>query len=165
MSHYYSSHYLWQEGPVSSDNPGAHALGSANTNSVGTVDFSSAQASAGGGVGNSKRRKRNVIVDEESNVHGVLDTVAWGILLPLGALTAWYLKVFKSADPAWFYLHAFCQSSAYIVGVAGWSTGLKLGSDSPGITYHKHKNIGITLFCLGTLQGSMLPLPIGFGNE
>ncbi|KAK1396166.1 Cytochrome b561 and DOMON domain-containing protein [Heracleum sosnowskyi] len=135
---------VWQEGPVSSDNPSAHALGSANTKSVGTVDFSSGQTTAGGGVGNSKRRRRNV--------HGVLNTVAWGILLPLGALTARYLKVFKSADPAWFYLHAFCQSSAYIVGVAGWGTGLKLGSDSPGITYDKHRNIGITLFCLGTLQ-------------
>lgn len=82
----------------------------------------------------------------------MLNTVSWGILLPLGALTARYLKVFKSADPAWFYLHAFCQSSAYIVGVAGWGTGLKLGSDSEGITFHKHRNIGITLFCLGTLQ-------------
>lgn len=51
---------VWQQGPVSSDNPGAHAQGSANTNSVGTVDFSSGQTSAGGGVGNSKRRKRNV---------------------------------------------------------------------------------------------------------
>lgn len=135
---------VWQEGPVSSDNPGAHALGTTNTNSVGTVDFSSGQTTAGGGVGNSKRRRRNV--------HGVLNTVAWGILLPLGALTARYLKVFKSADPAWFYLHAFCQSSAYIVGVAGWGTGLKLGSDSPGIKFDKHRNIGITLFCLGTLQ-------------
>lgn len=135
---------VWQQGPVSSGAPGQHAQGSENTKSVGTVDFSSGQTTAGGGVGNSKKRKRNV--------HGVLNTVAWGILLPLGALTARYLKVFKSADPAWFYLHAFCQSSAYIIGVAGWGTGLKLGSDSPGITYDKHRNIGITLFCLGTLQ-------------
>lgn len=139
-----SFNQVWQEGPVSSGAPGAHAQDSANTGSVGRVDFSTGQTSAGGGVGNSKKRKRNV--------HGVLNTVAWGILLPLGALTARYLKVFKSADPAWFYLHAFCQSSAYIVGVAGWGTGLKLGSDSPGIKYDKHRNIGIILFCLGTLQ-------------
>ena len=84
--------------------------------------------------------------------HGILNAVSWGVLLPLGAIIARYLKVFKSADPAWFYLHAACQSSAYIVGVAGWGTGLKLGSESAGITYDTHRNIGITLFCLGTLQ-------------
>lgn len=72
--------------------------------------------------------------------------------MPMGAVIARYLKVFKSADPAWFYLHVACQTSAYIVGVAGFATGIKLGSDSPSITYDKHRNIGITLFCMGTLQ-------------
>lgn len=89
-------------------------------------------------------------------VHGVLNAVSWGTLMPLGAMIARYLKVFKSADPAWFYLHIACQSSAYVVGVAGWATGLKLGSDSPGTQYDGHRNIGIALFCLGTLQ--VLPL-------
>ncbi|XVF26186.1 hypothetical protein REPUB_Repub13aG0277400 [Reevesia pubescens] len=78
--------------------------------------------------------------------------VSWGILLPLGAIIARYLKVFKSADPAWFYLHASCQFSAYVVGVAGWGTGLKLGSESAGIQFDAHRTIGIILFCLGTLQ-------------
>jgi len=73
-------------------------------------------------------------------------------LLPLGAMAARYLKVFKSADPAWFYIHVVCQCSAYIVGVAGWATGIKLGSDSVGTQYDTHRNIGITLFCLGTIQ-------------
>jgi hypothetical protein len=72
--------------------------------------------------------------------------------MPLGAVIARYLKVFKSTTPAWFYLHVACQVSAYVVGVAGWGTGLKLGSDSKGITYDDHRNIGITLFALGTLQ-------------
>ncbi|CAN1288788.1 Cytochrome b561 and DOMON domain-containing protein At5g47530 [Linum perenne] len=85
-------------------------------------------------------------------VHGVLNAVSWGILLPLGAIIARYMKVFKAANPAWFYLHVACQLSAYIVGVAGWGTGLKLGSDSVGVEYNKHRNIGITLFCFGTLQ-------------
>lgn len=135
---------VWQIGPLSGATPSVHNLNPENRNSVGTVDFSSGQTSSDGGVGVLRRRRKNV--------HGVLNTVSWGILLPLGALTARYLKVFKSADPAWFYLHALCQSSAYIVGVAGWGTGLKLGSDSKGIQFDKHRNIGITLFCLGTLQ-------------
>lgn len=72
--------------------------------------------------------------------------------MPMGAMAARYLKVFKSANPAWFYIHVACQASAYIVGVAGWGTGLKLGSDSTGIKYNTHRNIGITLFVLGTIQ-------------
>ena len=72
--------------------------------------------------------------------------------MPIGAIIARYLKVFKSADPAWFYLHVTCQVSAYAVGVAGWGTGLKLGSDSVGVTYKTHRALGIALFCLGTLQ-------------
>lgn len=71
--------------------------------------------------------------------------------MPLGVIIARYLKVFKSADPAWFYLHIACQTSAYVVGVAGWATGMKLGSEA-SIHNYPHRNIGITLFCLGTLQ-------------
>ncbi|CAI9090161.1 OLC1v1024870C1 [Oldenlandia corymbosa var. corymbosa] len=141
-----SFNQVWQVGPLSGDSPQAHDTtgNSPNTRSTGTVDFATGQVSAGGGVSNSRMRKRNV--------HGVLNAVSWGILMPVGAVIARYLKVFKSATPAWFYLHVTCQTSAYIVGVAGWGTGLKLGSDSKGITYDTHRNIGIALFCLGTLQ-------------
>lgn len=82
----------------------------------------------------------------------MLNVVSWGILMPVGAMAARYLKVFKAANPAWFYLHIACQVSGYAVGVAGWGTGLKLGSDSPGIRHDTHRNIGITMFALATLQ-------------
>jgi len=82
----------------------------------------------------------------------VLNAVSWGILMPTGAIIARYLKVFKSADPAWFYLHITCQASAYIVGISGFGTGLKLGSDSEGVEYDTHRAIAIVLVCLGTLQ-------------
>eukprot|EP01018_Ginkgo_biloba_P010963 Gb_30568 [translate_table: standard] len=84
--------------------------------------------------------------------HGVLNVVGWGILMPIGAMIARYLRQFESADPAWFYLHAFCQTSGYILGVAGWATCIKLGSYSKGIVFHKHRAIGIVLFAFGTLQ-------------
>ncbi|CAN4097501.1 unnamed protein product [Withania somnifera] len=118
-----------------------------NMRSTGTVDFVSGQTSAGtgGGISASSRQRRR-------HVHGVLNAVSWGVMMPIGAIFARYLKVFKSADPAWFYLHASCQTATYTVGVAGWGTGLKLGSDSAGIKFTTHRNIGITLFCLGTLQ-------------
>ena len=72
--------------------------------------------------------------------------------MPLGAIIARYLRTFKSADPAWFYLHASCQFSAYVIGVAGWATGLQLGQKSKGVMYASHRNIGIALFCLASLQ-------------
>ncbi|KAK7359876.1 hypothetical protein VNO77_01841 [Canavalia gladiata] len=135
--------HLWQDGPVSGSAPQIHAQGTSNTQAKERLDVVSGSSQAGSS-GNSLRRKRNV--------HGVLNALSWGTLMPLGAIIARYLKVFKSADPAWFYLHVTCQTSAYIIGVAGWGTGLKLGSDSAGITYNTHRRLGIVLFCLGTLQ-------------
>lgn len=90
----------------------------------------------------------------------MLNAVSWGVLIPLGAMIARYLRVFESADPAWFYLHIACQCSGYILGVAGWGLGLKLGSESKGTTYRPHRNIGIAIFCLATLQVRTLAFSI-----
>uniref|UniRef100_A0A6M2EXV6 Cytochrome b561 and DOMON domain-containing protein n=1 Tax=Populus davidiana TaxID=266767 RepID=A0A6M2EXV6_9ROSI len=139
-----ATNQVWQEGPLSGDNPGQHLLTAQHRQSVGEVDFVSGSVTSTGATTTPKDRKRNV--------HGVLNAVSWGILMPVGIIIARYLKVFKSAGPAWFYLHAICQTSGYAVGVAGWATGIKLGSDSPGITYDKHRKLGITIFALGTLQ-------------
>ncbi|XP_057960775.1 cytochrome b561 and DOMON domain-containing protein At5g47530-like [Malania oleifera] len=133
---------VWQEGPVVGGAPGRHDLSGANVQSFGSLNLVTGESGTAGGGGNSGLRRRNI--------HGVLNAVSWGILMPIGVLIARYLKVF--ADPAWFYLHAGCQTSAYIIGVAGFATGLKLGSETPGVTYSSHRTIGIILFCLATLQ-------------
>ncbi|XP_010909168.1 cytochrome b561 and DOMON domain-containing protein At5g47530-like [Elaeis guineensis] len=133
---------VWQAGQVSGGVPVSHALSGDNIKSMGSTDFLTGESSGSGGSSRLHRK----------NIHGVLDAVSWGVLMPLGAIIARYLKVFKWADPAWFYLHVACQCSAYIIGVAGWGLGLKLGSESNGITYDSHRNIGIALFCLATLQ-------------
>ncbi|XP_050367641.1 cytochrome b561 and DOMON domain-containing protein At4g17280-like [Argentina anserina] len=134
---------VWQEGAVVSGSLTQHQTAAANLNAQGTLDLLSGQTASSGGASSTLRKK---------NIHAVLNVVSWGILMPFGAMVARYLKTFKAADPAWFYLHAGCQTSAYIVGVAGWATGIKLGSDSAGIQYDTHRTIGIILFCLGTLQ-------------
>ncbi|KAK7363835.1 hypothetical protein VNO77_05994 [Canavalia gladiata] len=133
--------HVWQDGPLSGSTPQEHSHVSSHQNSKEILDLVSGSTQAGG---NSRQRRRNT--------HGVLNAVSWGILMPTGAIIARYLKVFKSADPAWFYLHVTCQASAYIVGVSGFGTGLKLGSDSEGVEYDTHRTLGIILFCLGTLQ-------------
>ncbi|XAR68165.1 hypothetical protein NMG60_11003201, partial [Bertholletia excelsa] len=137
-----SFHEVWQSGPVSGGSPGQHPTSGAYMRSMATVDFLTGNSSVTGNGGSGETKK---------NVHGLLNAVSWGVMMPIGVTIARYLKVFKSADPAWFYLHVGCQSSAYIVGVAGWATGLELGGDS-GDDTDTHRNIGITLFCLGTLQ-------------
>lgn len=73
-------------------------------------------------------------------------------MLPCGVIAARYLRPF--ADPAWFYLHVCLQMIGYALGVAGWATGLRLGNDSVGIVYRKHRAIGIVLFAIATLQVS-----------
>ncbi|KZV16105.1 hypothetical protein F511_13241 [Dorcoceras hygrometricum] len=135
---------VWQEGPVSGASPSVHSTSGPNVQSMGTLNLLSGESETTEGAIKSNTKKRNI--------HGVLNAVSWGIMLPIGAVFARYLKVFPTADPAWFYLHATCQTSAYIIGVAGWATGLRLGSQSPGIQYSSHRIIGIILFCLGTLQ-------------
>ncbi|KAJ1686392.1 hypothetical protein LUZ63_017782 [Rhynchospora breviuscula] len=134
---------VWQAGSSFSNGlPSAHpntGNGAQNIN----LDFLSGQ-SASTGSGSSTLHRRNI--------HGVLCAISWGVLLPLGVIIARYLKVFKSMDPAWFYLHIICQCSGYILGVAGWGLGIKLGSESKGITFHSHRNLGITLFAFATLQ-------------
>ncbi|KAJ8646216.1 hypothetical protein MRB53_007964 [Persea americana] len=134
---------VWQVGSSVTDNvPDKHAFQADNLNSKGTLDLLKGESTTTGG-GSSLRKK---------NIHGVLNAVSWGILMPFGVIFSRYLKTFKSADPAWFYLHASCQFSAYVIGVAGWATGLQLGKKSEGITYTGHRYIGIALFCLASLQ-------------
>ncbi|CAK7323270.1 unnamed protein product [Dovyalis caffra] len=143
---------VWQDGPLSGNTPQIHTTSGSNVKSMGTLNLLSGESSSTGGMTKLGREIKILSYLIKFQIHGVLNAVSWGILMPIGALIARYLKVFKSADPAWFYVHVSCQSMAYIVGVAGWGTGLKLGSESPSIQYDAHRTIGIILFCLGTLQ-------------
>ncbi|OIV98680.1 hypothetical protein TanjilG_23972 [Lupinus angustifolius] len=135
---------VWQVGPsVTNGKLDVHGFASENLNAKGKLNLSGGQGFIGGGVDSRTKNK---------NIHGILNAVSWGVLFPLGVIIARYVKTFPSADPAWFYLHVGCQLSAYAIGVAGWATGLKLGSQSAGITYSLHRNIGIALFTLATIQ-------------
>ncbi|XP_066352124.1 cytochrome b561 and DOMON domain-containing protein At4g12980-like [Miscanthus floridulus] len=135
---------VWQVGPYSGGiGPHDTKPGSDSMNAKGTLNLLTGATTAASGGGSILRKK---------NTHGILNAVSWGLLLPMGAIFARYLKTFKSADPAWFYLHVACQLIGYGVGVSGWATGIHLGNLSKGITYSLHRNIGITVFALGTLQ-------------
>ncbi|KAK4845813.1 hypothetical protein QYF36_009381 [Acer negundo] len=135
---------IWQVGPsVDAGMLTKHDFLAANLGAKGTLDLM--LTGVGTDTGASDLIKKR-------NIHGILNVVSWGILFPIGVIIARYLRPFEGMDPAWFYLHISCQLSAYIIGVAGWGTGLKLGSESKGITYTTHRNLGIALFSLCTLQ-------------
>lgn len=135
--------HVWNTGgQVQGVVPQSHAMSSANLASKGTIDLKSGVAITSASAPHQVLKNR----------HGVLNAVGWGILLPIGIMFARYLRQFESADPAWFYLHAFCQTAGYALGVAGWATGLKLGSYSKGVVYSQHRSLGIAIFVFGTLQ-------------
>ncbi|XBH71003.1 hypothetical protein VPH35_098545 [Triticum aestivum] len=137
---------VWQVGSaVSGDGiPAPHAMGGDNLAAKAKLDLVRQTTSSSDSGGSGLARERNI--------HGILNAVSWGLLLPMGAIFARYLKTFRSADPAWFYLHVTCQIIGYGVGVAGWATGINLGNASNGVTYGLHRSIGIAAFALATLQ-------------
>lgn len=84
--------------------------------------------------------------------HGSLNALSWGLLLPVGAALARYLRPCASAGPAWFYGHAAVQATGYALGAAGFALGIAMGAASPGVTYKLHRGLGIAAATAGSLQ-------------
>ncbi|KAK4743431.1 hypothetical protein SAY87_001432 [Trapa incisa] len=166
---------VWQEGPMNGANPGTHSTSGANMRSMETLSFATGSTPVSGGSSGGGRSGGDDDGDgddddgygspgsssssgssffsnrqQKKNVHGLLNAVSWGIMMPLGAIFARHLKVFEGANPAWFYLHITCQGLAYILGIAGWVTGLRLGDEGGETGYHGA--IGAILFIGATLQ-------------
>ncbi|KAI3771219.1 hypothetical protein L6452_02378 [Arctium lappa] len=81
-------------------------------------------------------------------VHGILNAVGWGALIPIGAMIARYTKHLGSQ---WLYAHAFIQTLGFILGLSGVVAGLIL-NDRIDINVAKHKALGIIIITLGCLQ-------------
>ncbi|KAL6227420.1 hypothetical protein ACLB2K_001378 [Fragaria x ananassa] len=100
--------------------------------SYGTLDFLSGKVEATG--------THHSLLSPMKIFHGTINTVSWGVLLPLGAILARNL------------VHVSCQSLGLLGVVAGWVTGHILGSKSPEIQYKGHKCTGLTLLIFVNLQ-------------
>ncbi|KAJ7539628.1 hypothetical protein O6H91_11G102300 [Diphasiastrum complanatum] len=89
-------------------------------------------------------------------IHGIVNTLGWGFLLPVGALTARYFRQFEleAGTASWFYAHIILQSSGYVLGIMGWAIGMKLGSYSTEVAYPQHRCIGITIFTFGSISSA-----------
>ena len=138
--------HIWGRGSsVSNFQPLTHGLSSNDLTAYKVINMDTTGVSVqatdqGSGSSSSETLER---------AHGILSLISWGILFPLGAMAARYLR--PISDPAWFYIHISCQTLAYALGVSSWALGMKLRSDSTFI-YTSHQNIGIALFVFSTLQ-------------
>lgn len=135
-------HHVWNRGLyVQGYSPTIHPTTLTDLSSVATIDVMSGAAAGG---------PTNVHVLK--SVHAVFNTVSWGILLPMGALGARYLRQVQSIGPSWFYAHAATQLTAILIGTVGFAIGIRLGELSPGVVYGLHRKVGLAAFCLGALQ-------------
>ncbi|XP_059305087.1 cytochrome b561 and DOMON domain-containing protein At3g07570-like [Lycium ferocissimum] len=80
--------------------------------------------------------------------HGLLNMFGWGILIPIGAMVARYLRQY---DPIWFYSHITIQSLGFLLGFAAIICGFVL-EDRLGVDVDRHKTLGIFILVLGCLQ-------------
>ncbi|MCO5604583.1 hypothetical protein L7F22_058751 [Adiantum nelumboides] len=135
-----SLNFVWNRGPgVQNFQPAQHGLTGEDLSGFETFNISTAQ-SLGGGEPPHQTLKRT---------HGIINTIAWGILLPLGVIAARYLRPFT--ESLWFYIHVPLQTVGYLLGVLGWALGMRLRAVTAA-AHKSHENIGIALFVLATLQ-------------
>ncbi|XP_058218384.1 cytochrome b561 and DOMON domain-containing protein At2g04850 [Rhododendron vialii] len=135
-------HYVWNRGLyVQGYSPTIHPTTVNDLSSVTTIDLLSGTEST-----------KHSNIQTLKLAHGIINGIAWGILLPVGVVISRYLRHIQSLGPAWFYAHAGVQLSAFFLGTAGFSIGLRLGDLSPGVVYGLHRKLGFAVFCLASLQ-------------
>ncbi|MEW5318803.1 MAG: hypothetical protein WDW38_009990 [Sanguina aurantia] len=117
---------------------------------------------SGGGVLDVASGVSSQTVDHKGywiNVHGLLMSIAWGLLLPLGTFMPahrWLLGDVKVGKTAlWFILHLAFQLSGFVVFVAGFVVCVlhfDVGSMPSGGVGKAHAYMGWALMGLASLQ-------------
>lgn len=88
-------------------------------------------------------------LDKKAKVHGSLQILGWGLILPIGILIARYARAW---DPAWFYLHATFQLVGFVCIIAGVVLGIQLAKDLQPPRLATHRGLGLFVFALAILQ-------------
>ncbi|KAI4319892.1 hypothetical protein MLD38_033436 [Melastoma candidum] len=141
---------VWMVGPMRKDGvPSMHFILPGGVKPVMALDLAYNHTRSDIYENSTRTMSDDELLQMSWNVHGVLNTVSWGTLLPTGVLVARYLKASNPTDKGWFYLHSGCQGAAYAIGTAGWATGRWLGGSDASTV---HGTIGLILFILSTLQ-------------
>ncbi|KAH7576646.1 hypothetical protein JRO89_XS01G0123900 [Xanthoceras sorbifolium] len=135
--------HVWQAGStVSNSIPQIHSTSGPNVESLETLDF--LQASSSNSATQQRQNPKDSPRDHKRH--------RLGVLLPVGAVTARYLRQVQSLGPSWFYVHSSIQLAAFFLGTVGFAMGIRLGELSPGVVYGMHRKLGFAAFCLGALQ-------------
>ncbi|KAJ7963768.1 Cytochrome b561 and DOMON domain-containing protein [Quillaja saponaria] len=140
--------HVWQVGyDASNDEPQIHPARLQNVDSTEIINLVSGDGTSGG------HHQKYVRV-----VHGVLNMLGWGTLLPIGVIIARYTRVYPIKSKMWFCLHLTCQISGYFLGTAGWALGLWLGHASRYYEFYTHRIFAIFIFTFTTIQMLALQL-------
>ncbi|XP_057764946.1 cytochrome b561 and DOMON domain-containing protein At5g47530-like isoform X2 [Salvia miltiorrhiza] len=83
-------------------------------------------------------------------VHGTVNIVGWGVLLPTGVIVARYLRESRSND--WYNLHIITQFSGFLLGTLGWGIGISIKNQAKQQRMSTHGILGTLIFALATLQ-------------
>ncbi|XP_059664621.1 cytochrome b561 and DOMON domain-containing protein At3g25290-like [Cornus florida] len=134
---------VWQVGHASSGTqPLMHPATIQHLDSSETIDLNSGQGTRSIGEHPMHLRK----------VHGILNIVGWGTLMPIGVIVARYFRTFPVPINWWFRLHIFFEIVGYTLGTVGWIIGLCLGHVSEYYTFRTHRILATSIFTFTTLQ-------------
>ncbi|XP_078165233.1 cytochrome b561 and DOMON domain-containing protein At3g25290-like [Carex rostrata] len=132
--------HVWQVGPgMNRDSPLRHMRRLQNFDSRETINLTNGHV-----LGHKRKSLRR-------KAHGILGIIGWGLLLPCGVITVRYFRGLPFYCKLGTGVHVAFQICAYTIGTVGWAIGLSLQSDHLR-TFRAHRIIGITIFCLATLQ-------------
>ncbi|XP_057795287.1 cytochrome b561 and DOMON domain-containing protein At4g12980-like [Salvia miltiorrhiza] len=137
------THVVWQIGEhINGNEPLMHPKSLNNFDSTETLDLQSVKI-----ISYTRHRRFKLRI-----VHGVLNIVGWGTLLPSGAIVARYMRIFPKPCVRWYDVHVSCQTTGYIIGSSGWALGLWLGKASQNYKFNIHNTAGLIIFILSTIQ-------------
>uniref|UniRef100_A0A5B6YST1 Cytochrome b561 and DOMON domain-containing protein n=1 Tax=Davidia involucrata TaxID=16924 RepID=A0A5B6YST1_DAVIN len=135
--------HVWQVGYAAIDTePKMHPTTLQNVDSSETIDLHSGRSTH-----NVEKHRRHL-----RTVHGILNILGWGMLLPIGVIIARYFKKFPVEYRCWFGFHISFQIAGYILGTTGWAIGLWLGHTSRHYSFRTHRILAILIFTFTTLQ-------------
>ncbi|MCD9560343.1 hypothetical protein HAX54_018963 [Datura stramonium] len=144
--------HVWQVGKVASGmEPKVHDKTLRNYDGIETIDLLT------GTVISLRSARRH----QARMAHGILSTIGWGVILPIGVIIARYFKkgpIHWNVQDQWKHAHKACQTCGYIIGATGWAIGLWLGHSSKYYSFPKHGAYGISIFTFATLQTLALRL-------
>lgn len=99
-------------------------------------------------------------------LHGAVNSLSWGILMPIGALAARHMRDLELGE-LWYTTHRLVQSVAYSLGAFGFFLGILMwgqshegrtrragygGGDEGEYDVSLHRSLGITIFVLASFQ-------------